>query len=122
MTHHLYYQNVANNLGVLDLLVSNISAEETKEAAAQALSERQREKVPGAEEDRRSVDQQADRAWSALRARIEAYAQLLRSRVWRSLGRRARAYNAARRAVELARRRGERRLETESLGRRDVHR
>ncbi len=31
MTHHLYYQNVANNLGVLDLLVSNIAAEETKE-------------------------------------------------------------------------------------------
>ncbi|MCH9680348.1 MAG: DUF3754 domain-containing protein [Deltaproteobacteria bacterium] len=32
MTHHLYYQNVANNAGVLDRLVANIGHEELKEA------------------------------------------------------------------------------------------
>src|SRR5688572_23392322 len=31
MTHNLYYQNVANNQGVLDLLVTSISDEEMKE-------------------------------------------------------------------------------------------
>lgn len=30
-THHLYYQNIANNGGVLDLLVSSIGQEEVKE-------------------------------------------------------------------------------------------
>lgn len=32
MTHHLYYQNVANNAGVLDQLVASIGHEELKEA------------------------------------------------------------------------------------------
>ena len=32
MTHNLYYQNVANNVGVLDLLLANIAEEELKEA------------------------------------------------------------------------------------------
>ncbi len=32
MTHHLYYQNVANNAGVLDQLLSSIGHEELKEA------------------------------------------------------------------------------------------
>ena len=32
MTHHLYYQNVANNSGVLDRLVANIGHEELKES------------------------------------------------------------------------------------------
>ncbi|MCA9709672.1 MAG: DUF3754 domain-containing protein [Myxococcales bacterium] len=32
MTHHLYYQNVANNAGVLDQLVASIGQEELKEA------------------------------------------------------------------------------------------
>ncbi len=32
MTHHLYYQNVANNAGVLDRLVASIGHEELKEA------------------------------------------------------------------------------------------
>ncbi|MEM9463047.1 MAG: DUF3754 domain-containing protein [Myxococcota bacterium] len=32
MTHHLYYQNVANNAGVIDQLVASIGHEELKEA------------------------------------------------------------------------------------------
>ncbi|MCX4247745.1 DUF3754 domain-containing protein [Paraliomyxa miuraensis] len=32
MTHHLYYQNVANNAGVLDQLVASIGQEDLKEA------------------------------------------------------------------------------------------
>lgn len=32
MTHHLYYQNVANNAGVIDQLVASIGQEELKEA------------------------------------------------------------------------------------------
>ncbi len=32
MTHHLYYQNVANNAGVLDQLLTSIAHEELKEA------------------------------------------------------------------------------------------
>jgi hypothetical protein len=31
MTHHLYFQNVANNAGVMDLLISSIAQEELKE-------------------------------------------------------------------------------------------
>lgn len=48
---------------------------------------------------------------------IAAFANLLRARVWRALGRPVRAMASARRAVRLARRAGERRLLSESHAR-----
>jgi len=48
---------------------------------------------------------------------IAAYANLLKARIWRSLGRPGRALAMARRAVDLARRSGDRRLEAEARAR-----
>ncbi|MEQ1892941.1 MAG: hypothetical protein ABL998_10390, partial [Planctomycetota bacterium] len=52
------------------------------------------------------------------RAGVLAYAELLRGRLWRSAGLHQRALGAIQRAVLLARRAGERRLEAEALARR----
>ena len=52
------------------------------------------------------------------RAGVLAYAELLRGRVWRSAGLPQKALGAIQRALVLARRAGERRLEAESLARR----
>jgi len=52
------------------------------------------------------------------RAGVLAYAELLRGRVWRTAGLPQRALGAIQRAVVLARRAGERRLEAEALARR----
>jgi len=52
------------------------------------------------------------------RAGVLAYAELLRGRVWRSAGRPQEALDAIQRALVLARRAGERRLEAEALARR----
>ena len=52
------------------------------------------------------------------RAGVLAYAELLRGRLWRSAGLPQRALGAIQRAVLLARRSGERRLEAEALARR----
>ena len=75
-------------------------------------------------EDRlEDAQRHVERAEQALRGaserplRVAAYAHLLRARIWRSLGRPVRAFWSARRAVELARRTGERKLEAEARGR-----
>ncbi|MSR63759.1 MAG: hypothetical protein EXS08_15135 [Planctomycetes bacterium] len=52
------------------------------------------------------------------RAGVLAYAELLRARIWRSTGLPERALLAVQRALHLARRAGERRLEAEALARR----
>jgi protein kinase-like protein/AAA ATPase-like protein len=52
------------------------------------------------------------------RAGVLAYAELLRGRIWRSAGLPKRSMEAIQRAVLLARRAGERRLEAEALARR----
>jgi tetratricopeptide (TPR) repeat protein len=52
------------------------------------------------------------------RAGVLAYAELLRGRVWRSAGLPGKALGAIQRAIALARRAGERRLEAEALARR----
>ncbi len=52
------------------------------------------------------------------RAGVRAYAELLRGRIWRSAGRPKTALGSIQRALVLARRAGERRLEAEALARR----
>jgi predicted ATPase len=52
------------------------------------------------------------------RAGVLAYAELLRGRIWRSAGLPRRSFEAIQRAVRLARRAGERRLEAEARARR----
>ena len=52
-----------------------------------------------------------------VRLGVASYANLIRARIWRSIGRPGRALGSARRAVELARRAGERRLEAEARAR-----
>lgn len=60
-THHLYYQNIANNAGVLDLLVSSIRHEEVKETLlAYALLVLR----PGEATDRESLSRLAEQ-WIA---------------------------------------------------------
>src|SRR6185503_2474860 len=58
------------------------------------------------------------RRTSEPRAGVLAYAELLRGRVWRSAGQPKTALGAIQRALVLARRAGERRLEAEALARR----
>jgi len=57
------------------------------------------------------------RGSSEVRLGVAAYANLMRARIWRSLGRPVRAMGAARRSVELARRSGDRRMESEARAR-----
>ena len=54
------------------------------------------------------------------RAGVLAYAELLRGRIWRSAGLPRKALGAIQRAIVLARRAGERRLEAEEIGRAHV--
>src|SRR6185503_5029972 len=57
------------------------------------------------------------RRTSEPRARVLAYAELLRGRIWRSAGQPKTALGSIQRALVLARRAGERRLEAEALAR-----
>ncbi|MBC8069446.1 MAG: DUF3754 domain-containing protein [Deltaproteobacteria bacterium] len=65
-THHLYYQNIANNAGVLDLLVTSIGHEELKETLlAYALLLARGERIDGADALSRAVE-----AWIARRFHV----------------------------------------------------
>jgi serine/threonine protein kinase len=77
------------------------------------------------------LEDEPERALAAVRAALEtlrksdepragvlAYAELLRGRLWRSIGLPGRALGAIQRALVLARRAGERRVEAEALARR----
>lgn len=68
-THHLYYQNIANNAGVLDLLVSSIGHEEVKETLlAYALLVLH----PGEATDRESLSRLAEQ-WIKERFHVELH-------------------------------------------------
>lgn len=56
MTHHLYYQNVANNAGVLDQLLSSIGREELKEALLGYAMLRAREDIKDVEGFERAIE------------------------------------------------------------------
>ncbi|MCA9651203.1 MAG: DUF3754 domain-containing protein [Myxococcales bacterium] len=87
MTHHLYYQNVANNAGVLDQLVASIGNEELKESLLAYLVVR-RSGVTSTEELRAEVSRWLDQRFGVavdFDAR-DAVQTLERLGLWRDRG------------------------------------